>query len=897
MKYYCCNENRRDLVRAHPGLNGIDYIEVIDNPDDPDEVRQRELHIFFLKEPEVAVTPENIKFKEGDADSPIQVLQVEPVISGPASPPDSPPASPPEPSKGIKLQLDQAGNFSIYTLCLVDAEDREKVLDGMDKLLSCIEFSFKVACDTNSDCKEQKPACEPEDRKDIPINYLAKDYASFKQLMLDRMSLIMPQWQERNAADLGIALVEQLAYAADHLSYRQDAISTEAYLRTARKRASVRRHARLVDYQMHEGVNARAWIRIEIGDDSDGQVLKKHFLAEDPANQLRDLLITSFMTGAGDSTVMKHDNKKFSEAVRTGSLVYELMYDLPLFAAHNEMQFHTYGEAACCLPKGATEAALRGQFPNLNEGDVLMLVEKLGPETGNAADADPGHRHVVRITEITEEEDVNFVTPGSPPDSPPVPFIPVTRIRWSQEDALPFPLCISGKAPDGPGVIENISVVYGNIALVDHGMTYTDEPGSAALFENLQGSVHPVEVPHPVKEYAGSSHAMCGENESQPVRPRYTPSVDASPLTHSQTDTLKAESLAIAGLDNTLSAAALVKQEVRSAKPQILLFEIEKNESGSGDDWTTAGRWEAKRDLLLDSQDNSQHFVAEVDEAGECRIRFGDDINGKLPNAGVRFLARFRTGNGSTGNAGAGAIRHLVTQQDISIVSISNPLPASGGEDPETLEEVKQYAPEAFRTQERAVTREDYEFFAKRCRPDVQRATAAYRWTGSWHTAFVSADRYGNKPVDEEFERGLRECLEKYRMAGMDLEVDAPIQIGLQVDMEVCIGPDYFQSEIRSALMRLFSNRPLSGGKKGIFHPDNFSFGESVYLSTLYATAQSVEGVTSVKITGFSRLGNTEVSGLKDGVLTFNRKEIPRLDNDPNFRDRGVFNLTMKGGR
>lgn len=882
MKYYCCNENRRDLVRGHDGLNGIDYIEVIDNPEDPDEVRQRVLHVFFLKELVEAVSPENITLREGGTNSPIQVLQVEPLPSATA-----------EPSKGIRVELDQAGNFSIYTLCLVDAEDDEKIMEGMDKLLSCIEFSFKVACDTNSDCKNEQPACEPEDRKDIPINYLAKDYASFKQLMLDRMSLLMPQWQERNAADLGIALVELLAYAADHLSYRQDAVSTEAYLRTARKRASVRRHARLVDYHMHEGVNARAWIRIEVDAASDGLLLQKYFVDDDPENPLKNRLRTGFITGAGESEVIKHEDKQFSDALRSGALVYELMYDLELYEDHNEMEFYTFGDSSCCLPKGATEATLLGQFPNLKEGDVVMLVEVLGPETGNAADADSGHRHVVRITEITEEEDVNFAGTGSPPE----PFIQVTRIRWNEEDALPFPLCISGTSPDSPEVMENISVVYGNIALVDHGMTYTDEPGVAALFENLQGAIQPVEVPGPVKEYAGNSHAMCGENERLPVRPRYNPVVEASPVTHSQADTLDPESVAVAELDGSVSAASLTRQEIRQAKPQILLFEIEKNQSGTGDDWITAGRWEARRDLLLDSQDNSQHFVAEVDEAGECRIRFGDDINGKLPNAGSRFLAQFRTGNGSAGNVGAGAIRHLVTQQNISILSVSNPLPASGGSDPETLEEVKQYAPEAFRTQERAVTREDYEFFARKCGPDVQRATAAYRWTGSWHTAFVSADRFGDKPVNEEFERALRGCLEKYRMAGMDLEVDAPIQVGLQVDMEVCIGRDYSQSEIRSALLRLFSNRSLGGGKRGIFHPDNFTFGQPLYLSTLYATAQSVEGVTSVKITVFRRLGNTEVSGLKDGVLTFNRKEIPRLDNNPNYRDRGVFNLTIKGGR
>ena len=70
------------------------------------------------------------------------------------------------------------------------------------------------------------------------IDYMAKDYASFRKLMLDRLSLIMPDWKERNPADVGIMLVELLAYVGDHLSYYQDAAATEVYLGTARRRIS-----------------------------------------------------------------------------------------------------------------------------------------------------------------------------------------------------------------------------------------------------------------------------------------------------------------------------------------------------------------------------------------------------------------------------------------------------------------------------------------------------------------------------------------------------------------------------------------------------------------------------------------------------------------------------------
>ena len=82
--------------------------------------------------------------------------------------------------------------------------------------------------------------------------------------MLDRLSVIEPNWRERNPADIHMALVELLAYVGDYLSYYQDAVATEAYLGTARKRLSVKRHVRLLDYFLHEGNNARAWVLLKV---------------------------------------------------------------------------------------------------------------------------------------------------------------------------------------------------------------------------------------------------------------------------------------------------------------------------------------------------------------------------------------------------------------------------------------------------------------------------------------------------------------------------------------------------------------------------------------------------------------------------------------------------------
>ena len=109
-----------------------------------------------------------------------------------------------------------------------------------------------------------------------------------------------------------------------------------------------------------------------------------------------------------------------------------------------------------------------------------------------------------------------------------------------------------------------------------------------------------------------------------------------------------------------------------------------------------------------------------------------------------------------------------------AIAPVRNPLPAVGGVEPESLEDVRQYAPSAFRTQERAVTPADYAEVTER-HPFIQQAAATLRWTGSWRTVFITADRTGGAEVDAGFERKLRRFVEPYRMAGQDVEVDAPL--------------------------------------------------------------------------------------------------------------------------
>ncbi|CAH8296432.1 putative phage baseplate assembly protein [Mariniflexile fucanivorans] len=863
MRIYCCTDDRRRLIETKTDLNGIDYVEVVSTNLVQD--KQKTLQITFLK----------------PLQNPIEIDQVFLIVEGKRSGIMVEEIIEDSSNNNITLNLSDRGDFSIYTLCLMESWEEQTYLPGFDKKLSTIDFSFKVECFTDVDCKPSDFNCQNEEITYSPeINYLAKDYASFKQLLLDRMSFLMPNWTERNAADLGITLVEILAYVGDYLSYRQDAISTEAYLRTARKRISVRRHARLIDYYMHDGLNARTWVQIQVDESSNGAILKR----KDESGFVTKLLTKGVADKIENILISKN---QFDKVFDVNQIIFEPVHDVQLFSAHNKIPFHNYGEQNCCLPKGATQATLLGRFEDLKINDVLLLEEIIGPKTGATADANPQHRHAVKITNIVFDTDFDFtVTPAE--------VIDITLITWNEEDALPFSLCTSTVLDvEEKDQVFEVSVAKGNVLLADHGYSFSDleSVNSEFPFEDVQGSLTPTLVPKSKYQYANVSLSnSCEPKALIPVLPRFYPMLKASPLT--QSDQLKFSEADASDL--TLSAKKMMSQNIRSAIPSISLHEVLK----TGNSFEVQNHtWKAVKDLLVDSSLLDMHFVVEMDSDGTSYLRFGNDINGKAPNANSKFLANYRIGNGTRGNIGRNTIEKVVNNSTINIKSITNPMPATGGKNPETKEEVKQYAPQAFRTQERAVITSDYEAVAKRCKEDIQSVSAKFRWTGSWQTTFIAADRILGEKVTPEWENELRDCLQKYRMAGIDLEVENPQYVGLELDVEVCIQSNTFKIDIQREILSLLSNQSLKNGQKGFFHPDKLIFGQSLYLSQIYALVQAVDGIISVDITKFQRYGLTSSSGLHTGKLDFGKSEIPRLDNDPNHIDMGILKLLIKGGR
>jgi hypothetical protein len=190
----------------------------------------------------------------------------------------------------------------------------------------------------------------------------------------------------------------------------------------------------------------------------------------------------------------------------------------------------------------------------------------------------------------------------------------------------------------------------------------------------------------------------------------------------------------------------------------------------------------------------------------------------------------------------------------------------------------------------------DYAEMAQRF-PGVRRAAATLRWTGSWYTVFLTVERESGIALDPQFEAQLTRFMEQFRMAGQDLEIESARLVPLEIEMRVCVLPEYFVADVRRSLLDVFNDRVLPDGNLGLFHPDKLDLGQTIYLSPLYAAAQALDGVQSVSISTFQRQDHPGDEGLTKGFLTPGRTEVFVLANDPNFPGNGVFTLIMDGGR
>jgi len=866
----CRDAARRERLLAQTVLNGIDFVEfeILTGP-------AYVLHVHFLNPLPAGAygliaDPSPIRIHGGT-----RIIGVGVLGAALGAAPNI-----------LDVTVDQQGDFSPYLISIGWARDGagtwRYAFDDVDRLFSVAAVNFRPGCPVDFDCKPADD-CGPDALTEPALDYLARDYASFRQMLLDLVAQRNPTWTERSPADIGVTLLELFAYEGDQLSYFQDAVANEAYLDTARQRVSAKRHAKLVDYRMHDGRNA--WTYVHVRATSVGTIPASTQLVTRIASAMRFdrqpgvVPVPQPVAPPGPVLNLITDDDYRTDRALAQVRVFETTADATVDPLLDELRLHPWGNEQCCLPRGATTAhvyaidpvTMKAVRPPLKAGDFMLLEEMRSPANGSTADSDPAHRCVVRIVSINPDPslpgppppdrmrdrlflaDIDPLTGMPKPVVVPVPIaqtLPLLEVTWERESAPAFSVCLSVKLKDGT-VVPNVSVARGNIVLADHGRTTSDTfdfvpPITADNTFRLRVSEGPLTM-----RCATSGDLACDVRDAEPAA--------RADVTHT---------------------------------------------NGSVDRYTPV------RDLL-DSSPVMQHFVADVDDVGRAVLRFGDGEYGQRLVDVKSIAVVYRIGNGRPGNIGADSLAHIVRPQPFvvtwpAIELVRNPLPALRGEDPELIEQVRSYAPAAFRAKQlRAVTESDYRDMALTI-PGVSGAVASFRWTGSWYTVFVGidpadpemviTDARGHTRLDDRFRKRVLDGLTRYRLAGYDLEIRSARYVPLDVSIQLCARAGYFRGDVAHAVSLALSAGVQPNGQLGLFNPANLTFGQPVYLSRIYAAIENVDGVESATITVFKPHGRPPQQELQNGSIPIGAWEIARLDNDPSNMENGTLTIAAGGG-
>ena len=772
----------------------------------------------------------------------------------------------------LALIVKPVGDYSTYTLGV-------SALTGtnwlFDPLFAEISFKFRPGC-FNTNCAPEWETALPPLPEPV-IDYLAKDYGSFRQTMIAAMMRRVPDWQPTSEADLDMVLADLFSASADELSDYQDRVMNEAYLARARKRVSLARHSRLMDYHIHQGNQASTWLALEVdnhqendpytlsqglkvwaGESAVGPVIKETdssivYMSRHEESQVVDQFLNSIglYTWSDTITTLKAGSS------RADLKLYKSLFldGSPIISPANPKK------AAAKMQQMIRSGTVEGK----GKVKYLLIEEHLNPKTGLRAGRDPSKRQLLQILSGDS---------GAEALQDPITKEWFVRVRWEKKDKLERDYCFRVDCPTGNpgtavGAVDNISLFHGNLVEVFHGRLETTIFKESELLLDLT-------------------------DPSKPLQFVY------EPTRWGTTCRLPEISLAY---QNTLPGGDI---------PPVSTLET-KIKTASGED-----PWNEVPSLIHsdDSAEGGDHFVVETDENRRSLIRFGNGKNGmKLP-VGAEVTCTYQFGTPLDGNVGADMIASFdastvtfdPTVPPLSLRTCWNPFDVTNGRDRESAAEIIRRVPEAYRQRQlRAVTLADYVARAEGVE-GVSRAAAKYAWTGSWRTVRVTIDPKSTTELSYTLRKKVEANLNAVRLIGEDIEVRPPIFVPLEIRVKLCATPDVWPEDIKFILEQEFSDGWTPDGRMGFFHPDLWTFGQKLYASQIIGRTLQVGGVehavaqkknalsTEPPVSVLIKRWNSPSTPV-ESLTQVNYNEIIIVENNPDHMERGIIIFEVKGGR
>ena len=283
-----------------------------------------------------------------------------------------------------------------------------------------------------------------------------------------------------------------------------------------------------------------------------------------------------------------------------------------------------------------------------------------------------------------------------------------------------------------------------------------------------------------------------------------------------------------------------------------------------------AGAYTEVDSVYFASGSSDKIFEIEYDDNYAATVVFGDGSVGVSPDDTASYFVTYRVGGGTRGNIAKNSLNYTITGDKGGEVegTLQNPQPATGGQNAETLEQAKRFAPLKFRAQDRLVTLEDYTTFASTFISDFGTAGKATAATRKAYSSANIVDIYVLEKASDtqlqkastSFKTSLLQAMSAKKMATDDLVVvDGLIRTldlvtTVKVDREQEANQEAVKTKVRNAILNFMS-------------VDRQEFGQDVLVADLNRAIFEVDEVR------YSTLDNVG----QDITIDFN--EIAQINN------------------
>ena len=268
--------------------------------------------------------------------------------------------------------------------------------------------------------------------------------------------------------------------------------------------------------------------------------------------------------------------------------------------------------------------------------------------------------------------------------------------------------------------------------------------------------------------------------------------------------------------------------------------------------------WQETPDFLHAGTDD-RVYRQRIDNNGKVSLTFGDGITGaRLASGSNNVSATYRIGTGLAGLLDADRLTQPMTRP-VGIRAVTNPLPATGAEDPETLASARRNAPVTVKTLGRIVSLTDYEDFA-RSFAGIAKAKVTSLWDGSRRLVHLTISGAGGTAfsVEDKTYINLIAAIDAARPRGQPIRVASGETVPVIIDAEIWIHPDYLAetvfAEVRSHLEAAYSF-------------DARDYGEALPASQVIATIQQTPGVNGVRLLQFQRKADASSGNMISELL------------------------------